>query len=498
MIFERVFYRQSDFGVFIENFGKMINSGYFFHLCLLLLNGVFGDTDELKSVSVTEGDSVTLNTDVTEVQKDDHILWMFGPKETRIAEIHRQKTYIDATNTIFEKRLQMDSQTGSLIIRNIRTEHTGLYKLQIISNRGTSYTRFSVTVYGVIGDTDEVKSVSVMEGDSVSLNTDVSEVQRNDLILWMFNVNNSDTLIAEIHRQNIYIDDSVVRFRDKLQMDSQTGSLIIRNITTEHSGLYKLQIIKAGVTYKSFSVAVYGVDTNAVKSVSVTEGDSVTLHTDVTEIQRDDQILWMFGPRDTRIAEIYKQIISVYDNKDKFRDRLSVDSQTGSMTIRNIRTEHTGLYKLQFFSHRGTSYKRFNLTVYGSLTAPVITNSSSQCSSSNQNCSLLCSAVNVSHVTLSWFKGNSLLSSISVSDLSISLSLPLEVEYQDNNTYSCVLKNPIRNQTTHLDISELCRPCPELYQHSHTVLMIPLSLVFLVVTAVGVMIYCRMKSRRAR
>ncbi|KAL1251631.1 hypothetical protein QQF64_019427, partial [Cirrhinus molitorella] len=207
--------------------------------------------------------------------------------------------------------------------------------------------------------------------------------------------------------------------------------------------------------------------TDEIKSVSVMEGESVTLHTDI-KIQRDGQILWTFGPQNTRIAEIIKrdQINFIFVSNDgRFRDRLQMDNQTGSLTIRNIRFEHTGLYKLLIIISGKNSLKSFSVTVYASLPIPVTTRYSSQCHSLSSpgslvsRCSLLCSVLNVSHVTLSWYKGNSLLSNISVFDLSISLSLPLEVEYEDKNTYSCVINNPISNQTKHLDITLFCQPC---------------------------------------
>ncbi|KTF94431.1 hypothetical protein cypCar_00034017 [Cyprinus carpio] len=228
------------------------------------------------------------------------------------------------------------------------------------------------------------------------------------LCLWIWF--SHDTRIAEIHKQVIDMYDSNKIFGDRLQMDSRTGSLIIRNIRTEHSGLYKLQIIKAGVTYKSFSVAVYedqidevvfythsvfascldccwvfkkrlrkmihsasffclclllstGVFGDEVKSVSALEGDSVTLNTDV-KMQRDDQILWMFGPQESRIAEIHRQNIYIDAINTIFEKRLQMDDQTGSLIIRNIRTEHSGLYKLLIINNRGNSNKRFNVSVY--------------------------------------------------------------------------------------------------------------------------------------
>uniref|UniRef100_A0A672KUV9 Ig-like domain-containing protein n=1 Tax=Sinocyclocheilus grahami TaxID=75366 RepID=A0A672KUV9_SINGR len=191
------------------------------------------------------------------------------------------------------------------------------------------------------------------------------------------------------------------------------------------------------------------------------EGDAVTLDSNFTDLQMEDQILWMFGPRERLIAEILNKHVYLFGyDSGRSIDRLLLDSQTGDLDITNTNKTISGIYKLQINS-KHFKCSGFNVTVYTHLPIPVITRESPQCSSSSSGssvstCALLCSVLNVSHVTLSWYKGNSLLSSISVSDLSISLSLPLEVEYQDKNSYSCVLNNPISNQTQHLDIRQLC------------------------------------------
>nr|XP_055074121.1 uncharacterized protein LOC129453771 [Misgurnus anguillicaudatus] len=180
------------------------------------------------------------------------------------------------------------------------------------------------------------------------------------------------------------------------------------------------------------------------------EGDSVTLHADIIDILKEDHILWLFGPQGTRIAEIYKHY-DVCDPCESFKDGLKLDSQTGSLTITNIKITNSGLYQHEIINSDVPSNKRFNVTVYARLPIPDITRVSN-----SSNCSLLCSVLDVRDVSLSWYKGNSLLSSISVSDLNIRLSLSLEVEFQDTNTYRCVLNNTITNQTQHLNINDQC------------------------------------------
>ncbi len=98
------------------------------------------------------------------------------------------------------------------------------------------------------------------------------------------------------------------------------------------------------------------------------ERDSVTLHTGVTEIHEDDDILWKYGDDNSLLAEISreKKISSTYDDvlDERFRNRLKLDHQTGSLTITNITAEHAGLYQLDIIGVKWSS-KTFSVSVYG-------------------------------------------------------------------------------------------------------------------------------------
>uniref|UniRef100_A0A8C1V762 Immunoglobulin domain-containing protein n=1 Tax=Cyprinus carpio TaxID=7962 RepID=A0A8C1V762_CYPCA len=123
------------------------NTLVLFCLCFCHLVGVFGDTDTVKSVSVKEGDSVTLQINVTEIQTDDEIEWKFGTKRNLIAKINGKNSRIfDGPDGRFRDRLKLDHQTGSLIITNTRTTDSGLYEVEISSRRSEDTHRFIVTV----------------------------------------------------------------------------------------------------------------------------------------------------------------------------------------------------------------------------------------------------------------------------------------------------------------------------------------------------------------
>ncbi|XP_051978297.1 SLAM family member 9-like [Xyrauchen texanus] len=260
----------------------------------------------------------------------------------------------------------------------------------------------------------------------------------------------------------------------------------------------------AFIVFVLVACGVFGVDPDKVKSVSVMEGDSVTLHTDLTQIQDKDEIEWRFGSENIRIARIKRKIFSTSDDvlDGRFRGRLHLNHQTGDLTITNITTEHTGLYQRIVTTENKDTTKTFNVTVSARLPVPVIISDSSLNSSSSESsskCVLVCSVVNVTQATLSWYKGNSLLSSISVSDLNRSLSLHLECA---DDSYSCVINNPIRNQTKHLNNTEVCQTCsgpdkesPSQPQNSSLIMWISAAAAGILFIAAVLMIFIYRKHR---
>jgi len=96
--------------------------------------------------------------------------------------------------------------------------------------------------------------VTVKEGYSVTL-IPHTVIPEDDTARWYF----GDKIIAKINKADGLFSTSEGddgRFKWKLNLDKQTGSLTITNITPDHAGLYKLQIMSTTETFEIFSVTV--------------------------------------------------------------------------------------------------------------------------------------------------------------------------------------------------------------------------------------------------
>ncbi|XP_051763458.1 uncharacterized protein LOC127519840 isoform X3 [Ctenopharyngodon idella] len=204
-------------------------------------------------------------------------------------------------------------------------------------------------------------SVSVMEGDSVTLNTGVKTNQQEN-IKWFFNNNRIAQISGDLSKicTDVQCKDGDEKFRDRLKLDHQTGSLTITNIRTTDSGEYKLQIISSNSSSdKTFSVTVRddsGAETDL--TMSVNEGESVTLDPGVIK-NPNDLMTWYFN--DTHLVEIARDPSTddeFEDADERFRNRLKVNHSSGSLTITNTRTTDSGLYHLEIIANRSSIRRR--------------------------------------------------------------------------------------------------------------------------------------------
>ncbi|XP_052446625.1 uncharacterized protein LOC127988118 [Carassius gibelio] len=305
--------------------------------------------------SVPVRDNITLNPE-PEIQTGDEIQWLFGDEDTLIAEIkgenREMKTY-DGPDERFENILKLDETTGSLTITHI-SEHSGLYTLKIRRGRETFYKRFNVSV--------SERMITVTEGDPVFLYPD-TKIQKDDEVQWLFG-DKEQTVQTEIKNTEVTkYTGTDWRFRDRLKLNEEKGKLIFTNITAAHEGYYTLKITRGrDKIYERFNISV------TERKITVMEGYPVTLKP-AYEIKKDDVIHWLFGDREyqTVIAEFNVKTGEISRHADvalgRFRDRLELDETTGSLTINNTKTTHTGVYKLEIISSRGVTKQTITVTV---------------------------------------------------------------------------------------------------------------------------------------
>ncbi|XP_037388940.1 CD48 antigen-like [Pygocentrus nattereri] len=190
------------------------------------------------------------------------------------------------------------------------------------------------------------------------------------------------------------------------------------------------------------------------------EGNTVTIHTGLTGVQSDAHILWFYRSENTDIKIVNSliirgEIITDYYS-ERFRDRLQLNRTSGSLTIRNISREDSGVYKLHIITGISSVWS-FSVDVYAPVLKPVIRNQAEKRSVTlRESCSPLCSVENGKDVSLSWYEEKERISSISSSDSSERLYLPLNKTNPDCSTYTCVAANPVSTQTTQLDITNIC------------------------------------------
>ncbi|ROL45015.1 hypothetical protein DPX16_0402 [Anabarilius grahami] len=191
---------------------------FFTVLALILFVLYLGvDTDRV-SVSVKEGDSVTLHTGV-KTHKQEDIKWYFS--SIRIAQI---------------------SGDLSDICTDVQCNE----------------------------DVPAAKLYEVKEGESVTLDSGVTK-HPNDVMTWYFN----EILISEITGGQSKICTDVQcdeRFRDRLKLDHQTGSLTITNTRNTDSGEYKLKITINNSSFSITTVKRFNVTATAVPDSGLSSG----------------------------------------------------------------------------------------------------------------------------------------------------------------------------------------------------------------------------------
>ncbi|XP_047671873.1 CD48 antigen-like isoform X2 [Tachysurus fulvidraco] len=105
---------------------------------------------------------------------------------------------------------------------------------------------------------DETVTLQELEGTTITLNPGITGIQSNAQILWRYGPEKEDKTILNSYMHGGVIFTNISEgFKERLQLDRNSGALTIRNISRTDSGVYTFHTLNGRVSSRTFSVSVY-------------------------------------------------------------------------------------------------------------------------------------------------------------------------------------------------------------------------------------------------
>ncbi|XP_008421475.1 uncharacterized protein LOC103473211 [Poecilia reticulata] len=227
-------------------------------------------------------------------------------------------------------------------------------------------------------------------------------------------------------------------------------------------------------------------------------GETVTLHPNGTK-ESLNNFLWTFGPNAPveAIAIVTNREVTKV-NGTRFGNRLQTTAHNGSITICNLTVGDSGIFYIQILTESGIlkrtiyltvqgmstliipreysglynvqilednephSRKCYNVTVYEPVSLPYFTTNITEIfdigpSPSDKGCYVACSVKNGPDVNLTWFNGPTMISSVYDSmNVSMNLSLPLKIQPENKENFTCEARNPVTVERKTLSSTMWC------------------------------------------
>ncbi|KAK6468591.1 hypothetical protein HHUSO_G33345, partial [Huso huso] len=303
------------------------------------------------------------------------------------------------------------------------------------------------------------QQVNGIVAESLTFPMEILNLQPDTELNWRYGAVEPDSVIAKIQNGKIKVFDK--RFKARLQLDNMSSSLRINGLQTADSGIYQVEEIEQNGFKKRFNLSVYmkedtrfllplpasGQPRSAAQlggqQVKGIVGESFTFPVEIANLQPDIEVHWRYNPAEPNsfIARLQDGKIKT-DFHERFKSRLQLNMNTGSLKIHHLNTEDSGYYQVE--TVRDIFNKRFDLSTVNPVPEPQVM----QIHSANRSCTLQCFVGNASEVNVFWIRDGKPLHTT---------ELEISQEMQGGDvTYTCVASNPASNKTTTVTPSHYC------------------------------------------